>query len=101
MAKIKRLFPGWIIPTPDEVEGPSLQVAVENAQNLSNEVPELLAILPLDEETREIKMPQELRDILRCMMVVDPVQRPSAASVLASDEFRAFGQLCERMSQSI
>ena len=101
MAKIKRLFPDWRIPTPDKVSGYILQDAVKTAEILSKEELEFLAIMPLDEETHKVEMPQELRDLLRFMMVVDPVQRPSAASVLASKEFRAFEQLVEQTYESI
>lgn len=90
MAKIKRLFPHWNIPTPDEVEGHSLKAAVDSAKCFSEEVPDLQAILPFDEEIQKVEMPQQLRDLLRFMLVPNPVKRPSALSVLASREFRAF-----------
>lgn len=45
MAKTKRLFPGWHIPTADEVEGHSLKVAVETATEF--------AIRGGDEESRD------------------------------------------------
>ena len=89
-AKIKRLFPHWRIPTPSEVEGGELKIAVEHAVNMSKEVPELLDILPLEQMMQAIEMPQGLRDLLRLMMVVDPSARPSASSVLASRDFRGF-----------
>ncbi|KAJ5511810.1 hypothetical protein N7453_003913 [Penicillium expansum] len=50
MAKVKRLFPDWNIPTPDE-------------------------------------------DLLRFMLIPDPVERPSALSLLASRELQAFENL--------
>ncbi|KAE9980579.1 hypothetical protein EG328_000216 [Venturia inaequalis] len=90
MAKIKRLFPNWNIPTPDEVEGDSLKVAVRSARRMSQEEPGLQVIPPLEEEMRGVEMPQQLRDLLRLILVVDPSERPSASSVLASKEFRAF-----------
>lgn len=90
MAKIKRLFPHWNIPTPDEVEGHSLKAAVDSAKCFSEEVPDLQAILPFDEEIQKVEIPQQLRDLLRFMLVPNPVKRPSALSVLASREFRAF-----------
>ncbi|RAH60505.1 hypothetical protein BO85DRAFT_365314 [Aspergillus piperis CBS 112811] len=89
MAKIKRLFPHWEIPHSDDVEGHSLKAAVDAAKSFSKEVSELQAISPLCEEIRKVEMPRQLRDLLRLMLVVDPVQRPSALSVLASEEFRA------------
>ncbi|KAJ6162836.1 hypothetical protein N7497_002815 [Penicillium chrysogenum] len=79
-------LPDWEISTP---ETDVLKVAVESARSLS-EVPELQAILSLDEETKKAEMPQQLRDLLRFILVPDPKLRPSASSVLASSEFRKF-----------
>ncbi|CAG8937788.1 unnamed protein product [Penicillium salamii] len=90
MAKIRRLFPHWNIPSSDEVDDCSLKVAVDSAKSLSKAVPDLQAILPFDEEAKKVEMPQQLRDLLRFMLVPNPVERPSASSVLASREFRAF-----------
>ncbi|KAJ6118792.1 hypothetical protein N7471_013412 [Penicillium samsonianum] len=90
MAKIQRLFPHWEIPTLEMVKGDTLKVAVNSAQSLSTEVPELQAILPFDEETKKVDMPQKLRDLLRFILVPDPEKRPSASTVLASREFRDF-----------
>ncbi|RAK84363.1 hypothetical protein BO79DRAFT_158633 [Aspergillus costaricaensis CBS 115574] len=72
MAKIKRLFPHWKIPHSDSVEGHSLKAAVDAAKSFSKEVSELQAISPLCEEI---------------------LQRPSASSVLASEEFKALEEL--------
>jgi serine/threonine protein kinase len=93
MAKIKRLLPHWNIPTPDEVEGHVMKATVNSAMHFSEsqELPDLQAILPFDEEIQKVAMPQQLKDLLRFMFVVDPVKRPSAVSVLASGEFQAFG----------
>ncbi|OQE66662.1 hypothetical protein PENNAL_c0182G01546 [Penicillium nalgiovense] len=90
MAKIQRLFPHWEIPPPEMVNGDILKVAVNSARSLCKEMPELLAILPFDEETQKVEMPQQLRDLLRFILVPDPKARPSASSVLASREFRRF-----------
>lgn len=92
MAKIRRLFPGWVIPSPDEFERATLKAAVEIAVRLSEEGPIPQAICPF-EETRKVEMPEQLRDILRLMLVVNPGDRPSASDVLASREFRAFQTL--------
>ncbi|CAG7973766.1 unnamed protein product [Penicillium nalgiovense] len=67
-----------------------LKVTVKSARSLSEGVPELQAILPLDEETKKVEMPQQLRDLLRFILVPDPKLRPSASSVLASSEFQEF-----------
>ena len=96
MAKIKRLFPHWEVPHSDNVEGHSLKAAVDAASSFSKEVSELQAISPLCEELRKVDMPRQFRDLLRLMLVVDPVQRPSASSVLASEEFRALEELVSR-----
>ncbi|OQE00361.1 hypothetical protein PENVUL_c053G04969, partial [Penicillium vulpinum] len=93
MAKIKRLFPNWKIPTPDEVNGHFLKASLNIAVNLGKCVPELQAILPFDKETKTMEMPNQLRDLLRFMLVHDPGKRPSASSVLASRELRAFENL--------
>lgn len=96
MAKIKRLFPHWKIPHPDYVEGHSLKAAVDAASSFSKEVSELQAISPLCEELRKVDMPRQFRDLLRLMLVVDSVQRPSASFVLASEEFKALEELVSR-----
>lgn len=93
MAKIKRLFPYWNIPTPEEVKGHSLKAAVDSADALSKEVPDLQAISPFHEETGKVEMPQQLKDLLRFMFVLDPTKRPSASSVLASRELQEFENL--------
>ncbi|KAF1950008.1 kinase-like protein [Byssothecium circinans] len=93
MAKIKRLFPNWYIPPPDEFERPTLKAEVEVAISFAEEeqIPE--AISPFEEETRKVEIPEQLRDLLRLMLVVNPGERPSASAVLASREFRAFQML--------
>lgn len=93
MAKIKRLFPNWYIPSPDEVERPTLKSAVEFAVRFSEEEPIPQAISPFEEETQKVKIPEQLRVLLRLMLVVNPDERPSASAVLASREFRAFHEL--------
>ena len=93
MAKIKRLFPEWNIPSPDEVNGHSLKAAVASAEFLIKEVPDLQGIAPFDEETKKAEMPQPLRSLLRFMLVPDPAKRPSAASVLTSREFLSLRNL--------
>ncbi|KAK2764424.1 hypothetical protein FQN54_009118 [Arachnomyces sp. PD_36] len=96
MAKIKRLFPHWDIPTPDKVEGDSLKAAVDSAKRFSkqeSELQDILDILPFDEETQKVEIPMQLRELLRFMLVPNPVKRPSASSVMISREFRAFQKL--------
>ena len=93
MAKLKRLFPSWNIPPPDEVEGHMLktEVRIAKRQSLGEQV--MLDISPLDVELRGVEMPEQLRDLLRFMLIVDPKKRPSASSVLTSKEFLAFEEL--------
>lgn len=93
MAKLKRLFPGWHIPSADQVERPTLKSAVESAVLLSEDEEGPQSILTFKEETQKIQMPDQLRDLLRLMLVVDPRQRPSASDVLGSKEFKAFHML--------
>ncbi|CAI7573741.1 unnamed protein product [Penicillium glandicola] len=90
MAKIKRLFPDWNIPSPDDVDGHFLKAAVNCAKSLGETKPELQAILSFDEEIKTTEMPNELRDLLRFMLIHNPAKRPSASSVLVSRELRAF-----------
>ena len=71
MAKIKRLFPNWDIPTPDEVEQDSLKVTVNSARRMSREEPDLQVILPLEKEMQKVEMPQQLRNLLRLMLPLD------------------------------
>ncbi|CAI7641828.1 unnamed protein product [Penicillium viridicatum] len=89
MAKILRLFPHWKIPTLELVKYDTRQALVDSAQSLSKEVPALQKIEPFDKETKKV-VPQQLRDLLRFILVPDPTQRPTASSVLASKEFRDF-----------
>lgn len=71
MARIKRLFPCRNIPSTDEVEGYSLRANVRSAKGFSEEVLDLQAILPFDEEIqKKVDMPLLLRDLLRFMLVV-------------------------------
>ncbi|KAF2816716.1 uncharacterized protein BDZ99DRAFT_375363 [Mytilinidion resinicola] len=93
MSKIKRLFPNWYIPTPDEVERHTLKSAVEFAIRFSEEEPIPQAISPFEKETQKVEIPEQLRDLLRLMLVVNPGERPSASAVLASREFQAFQML--------
>lgn len=93
MAKIERLFPHWRIPTPNEVGIDKLKIAVEHAVSISEEVPELLDILPLEQLRQAIEMPRELKELLRLMMDVDPSTRPSASFALASRCFTNFEEL--------
>ncbi|KAG8161542.1 hypothetical protein KVR01_008529 [Diaporthe batatas] len=93
MAKIKRLFPEWHIPTPEQVERPTLKSAVESAVILSQNEEGPQSIGSFAEETQNLKMPGQLRDLLNLMLVVDPCQRPSASAVLESKEFKTFQML--------
>ncbi|KAI1929630.1 hypothetical protein LOZ66_005157 [Ophidiomyces ophidiicola] len=96
IAKIKRPFPGWNIPHPDEVERSTLKLAVEYAAEFadgSEGAEDLQAILTFEEETRKVEMPQQLRDFLRLMLECDPDKRPSALCALKSKQFWAFEKL--------
>lgn len=93
MAKPRRLLPGWHIPTPEQVERPTLKSPVQSAVLLSEDEKGPRWIAPFAEETQKIKIPDQLRDLLRLMLVVDPRQVPSASAVLESKEFKAFQML--------
>lgn len=93
MAKIKRLFPDWDVPAPEEVERRTLQSAVEFAVRFSEEESVPRAISPFGEETQKVKIPEQLRQLFRSMLAVDPGQRPSASEVLASRELLALQML--------
>lgn len=93
MAKLRRLFPEWHIPTPEQVQRPTLKSAVESAVLLSEDEDGPRWIAPFAEETEKFEMPDQLRDLLRLMLVVDSRQRPSASAVLESKEFKAFQML--------
>lgn len=82
MAKVKRLFPGWDVSNSD----------MSDAVNDLTRMEEMEAIAPFPEEVQKVDMPQNLKDLLHTMLVTDPEKRPSATSVLASKEFRAFGE---------
>jgi hypothetical protein len=92
MAKIKRLFPDWELPMPDEVKSHALKASVKAARRMSQEELPVKEILPIQEELQKMEMPQQLRDILGLMLATNPDKRPSASAVLASNEFRAFGE---------
>ncbi|KAJ5115562.1 hypothetical protein N7526_011443 [Penicillium atrosanguineum] len=61
--KIKRLFPYWDIPASDELNGHVLKIAVDAARFFIEEVQLLQEILPFDEETKQMEMPQQSRDL--------------------------------------
>ncbi|KAJ5908739.1 hypothetical protein N7495_001421 [Penicillium taxi] len=94
VAKIKQLFPSWKIPSSDELHSHVLKATVESAQRLSQNIPELQAISPFNEEMKNIDIPQQLRDLLRFMLAPNLVERPSASCVLSSREFRELKKLC-------
>lgn len=93
MAKLKRLFPHWHIPPPEEFERPVLQSQVRAAVCMSREEPGPLAISTFEEEAQKVDMPEQLRQLLHFMLVVNPEERPPASDVLASKEFLAFQSL--------
>lgn len=90
MAKLKRLFPKWEIPSPDTAETHTLHSTFEAAPTFAQEVPDILLIQPLDEELRKMQISAQLCALLQSMLVIEAVERPTASAVLASDEFREF-----------
>lgn len=92
IAKLKRFFPDWEIPTPEEVERPTIQAAVKAARYMSPEEDPILAISPLQKGMQKVEVPQQLRD-LGLMFINNPEKWPSTSSVLASAEFQTFEKL--------
>lgn len=94
MAKIKRLFPEWnLYAALNKAKRLTVRTAIELAMRYSEEQEIPRTISPFDEETLKIIMPDELRRLLRLMFVVNPHERPSASSVLTSEEFYDFQNL--------
>lgn len=93
LAKIKRLFPEWNIPSPTEVDDNFVKATVKHARSFTENAPELQAILPFNELAVEV--PHQLKDLLHFMLIPNPAERPSASSVLASREFRVFEKFVE------
>ena len=92
IAKLMRLFPGWTGPSDeDEVRQCEFKLAKRLSESLE---PALEEISFLEDKMQKMSILPELKDLLRCMLIVDPDQRPSAVEVLASKEFRA---LVERL----
>lgn len=60
-----------------------------------NETKEVFpAISPFEDETQKVEMLEQLRDTsFVSLLVVNPLERPSASAVLASKEYRAFQTL--------
>ncbi|KAI2642927.1 hypothetical protein GGS21DRAFT_544959 [Xylaria nigripes] len=75
----------------DTVDG-RLERRVVQWSQLKN-APEVYSALPFDQQIRSIFVKEEVRNILRLMLVVDPSKRPSASALLTSPEFRALEKL--------
>lgn len=86
MVQLRRLFPRSHIPTSEQVERPTLRSAVESAVLLSEDEQGPQWIAPLAEETQKVQIPDQLSDLLRLMLIVDPHRRPTASGVLESKE---------------
>ena len=81
-----RLFPGWIGP-PIEDDVRQSQFKLSKAL-IRESAPVITDILSLEEEMQAMGILPELRGLLRRLLVVDPGDRPSAAEVLALEEYR-------------
>jgi serine/threonine protein kinase len=99
IVKLKRLFPEWRIPLPSVITNEVLKSTISAAfamyKSSKPEEKVLQETLPFDAEMGKVEMPQELRSLLRIMLVTDPQKRPSASSVLASAEYQAFATLVD------
>ncbi|RAK96467.1 kinase-like protein [Aspergillus ibericus CBS 121593] len=88
MAKLKRLFPQWQIPVPEEEEavmGPMLRYRFQMARYLAQNE-DLASRMPLRRELDRMRLPFALIELLCLMLEVWPQCRPSARGVLGSAE---------------
>ena len=84
LAKLMRLFPDWKGPPVDDER---LRRRFEDAQTLTTTARRVM-FSSWEEEKQGMGLRTEVLDLLDRMLVVDPNQRPSAAELLESDEFR-------------
>lgn len=85
IAKLMRLFPGWIVPhIEDDVR--QCEFALGRAL-IEKSTPEILKVESLEGEIRSMAVSLALRNLLRRLLVVDPDKRPSAIEVLMSKEY--------------
>lgn len=86
IAKLMRLFPGWT--------GPPIEDAVRQSEFelgkalIEGSEPAITDVLSLEDEMQTMGILPEMMGLLRRLLVVDPGDRPSAAEVLASEEYR-------------
>ena len=88
IAKLMRLFPPWTgPPSSNDVR----QAEFRFGAALINKArePAILEISSLEDEMQSTGMPSALKSLFRRLFVVDASQRPSAAEVLVSAEYRA------------
>jgi hypothetical protein len=90
VAKLLRLFPDWD-PPPIEHEVRRTQFAL-GKKLVEQSVPGIAKTSSLEAELEEMGISSVLRDLFRYLLVVDPACRPSAAEVLASQEYQALEQ---------
>ena len=89
IAKFLVLFPDWVDPSTDNE---SVQadfnlgkaIAGESVKQGQNEY---VNLSPFDDEVKGINLSNELKDLFRHLLKVDPEMRPSATQALASSEF--------------
>lgn len=85
-AAFSRLFPGWT--------GPPIEDAVRQSEFelgkalIEGSEPAITDVLSLEDEMQTMGILPEMMGLLRRLLVVDPGDRPSAAEVLASEEYR-------------
>ncbi|RMZ72487.1 CMGC kinase [Pyrenophora seminiperda CCB06] len=89
LAKLRQLFPEWKLPHHDEVEDAELKVWLKYSE-LFNEMSDMPRMSTFPEELRKVGIAQQLEDLLLFMLVVHPKERPTASSVLQSEQFQAF-----------
>ncbi|KAL1614354.1 hypothetical protein SLS56_012127 [Neofusicoccum ribis] len=85
IAKLRRLFPDWNDPpVEDNVHSREFTLSKRIAEE-----PGLIRISSLEDEMRGMHLLPVLKDLLSLMLVVNPDKRPSAAQVLASQQFQS------------
>lgn len=89
IAKLKRLFPGWVVPSiEDEIRKYEFELADALIEESTSRI---LKMSTLEKELNVIPTLPEVKDLLRSMLIIDNEQRPTAGEVLRSKEYLALG----------
>lgn len=101
MVKIKSLFPNWDLPNLDGIPTHmrlhrKVKLVRQSAECDKDARPPGM-VSSFDQEVQEVGMPEELKKLLRFMLVPNAAERPLASTVLASQELRAFEDLIPQL----